>query len=530
MIIPAFSSFNIYTDIAKVTTALGPVCVATSAAKVADWDVEVIDENNCRNRLCPKDKQGRPDHVKLQKERPADIVGFYGSLTSTIPRLYELAELYSSWGVVTIAGGKHIENMTDEAIENGVDIIVYGEGEYTIREILAADDGGSIEDIKGITCRKNGKTVTTEPRELINDFTVLPFPDFNLVRYAKIKIYPINRSRGCNMNCEFCAVKDPTRCDTPEHMLAQIKHLVETRKAKKFFEVSDHFASDRDAAVQFCNLVSDYQCSIGKRLGFNIQTRITDAKYPELLDAMKRAGIYNVCIGFESPIDEELKAMRKGYTSKDMLQWTKEFHKRRFYVHGMFIFGYPKKKNQSHGPSLPLKEQIKRFRRFIRKGKIDTAQVLLTVPFPGTDLYERLKKEDRLFPLENIGWEFYDGQFPLFIPDDGVTPEELQKAMHSIMSRFYSVYSFLNIFPPILLHFPLIVIPAAFTLLTLKVTYLKNAFLLWKKRYFRNPLLRVGGYITLRNWVRQFRKSHFTEGLKGMREKMKRRKTGRQPV
>ena len=534
LIIPAFSSFNIYTEIAKVTTALGPVCIATSASKIEPWDVEVIDENNCRSRLCPKDKEGRPDHEKLQKERPADVVGFYGSLTSTVPRLFQLARLYGSWGVVTVAGGKHIENMPDEALDNGVDIVVFGEGEYVIQDLLrefTEGTGSGIEDVPGIAFRRENNTVKTGKRELITDFSLLPFPNFNLVRYAKIKIYPINRSRGCNMNCEFCAVKDRTRCDTPEHMLAQIKHLVETRKARKFFEVSDHFASDREEAIRFCNMVSEYQKSIGKRLGFTIQTRITDAKYPDLLDAMRRAGVYNICIGYESPIDEELKAMRKGYRSEDMLEWTKEFHRRRFFIHGMFIFGYPKKHTDipdSYTP-LPLKEQIKRFKKFIRKGKIDTAQLLLTIPFPGTDLYKRLKKENRLFPLENIGWEFYDGQFPLYKPDNGIKPEELQKGMHSIMSRFYSINSFFSMIITFLLHFPLIVIPSVFTLVTFKVTYIKSAFLLWKKRFFRNPFLRIGGYITIRNWVKQFKKSNFTPSLKRAWEKMKNEKKKQPP-
>ena len=102
--IPAYPAFNIYSSIAKVTTALGPVCVASVANEMEGWDVEVIDENNLR-RYGPKADSGGADHKFLQRQRPADVVGFYGGLTSTVPRLYKLARFYRGKGVVTIAGG-----------------------------------------------------------------------------------------------------------------------------------------------------------------------------------------------------------------------------------------------------------------------------------------------------------------------------------------------------------------------------------------------------------------------------------------
>ncbi|MDD5070755.1 MAG: hypothetical protein PHV17_08515, partial [Candidatus Omnitrophica bacterium] len=103
IIVPAYPAFNIYTRIAKTTTALGPVCVASAVNEMANWDVEVIDENNLR-RYGPKGYDGLADHDFLQSLRPADVVGLYGGLTSTIPRLYKIAELYKSKGVTVIAG------------------------------------------------------------------------------------------------------------------------------------------------------------------------------------------------------------------------------------------------------------------------------------------------------------------------------------------------------------------------------------------------------------------------------------------
>lgn len=66
IIIPAFPAFNIYSGIARLTTALGPVYVTTVVNKTDKWDVEIIDENNYR-RFGPKDASGLPDHEILQK-------------------------------------------------------------------------------------------------------------------------------------------------------------------------------------------------------------------------------------------------------------------------------------------------------------------------------------------------------------------------------------------------------------------------------------------------------------------------------
>lgn len=520
LIVPSFPSFNIYSAIAEITTALGPVVVATSANKLALWDVEIIDENNCRSKFCPHTPEGYPDYEALQKIRPADVIGLYGSLSSTIPRLFEIAAICKKMNLLTVAGGKHVANLPGESLENNVDIVVFGDGEETIKDLLTAyEHKRSFKEVKSICFLDEGKIHTTPERPLIDDFTAYPFPDFNLLLYAKMKIYPINRVRGCNSNCEFCAVKDRTRCSNPHHMMAQIAYLVETRGAKEFFEASDHFSANKDEAIEFCNLLAAYQEKIGKRLKINIQTRITDARYPELLKAMKRANIDTICIGYESPIDEELLAMRKGYLSEQMIRWTDIFHKEGFFIHGMFIFGYPKKDGDHSRLSLP--ERYRHFKNFIKKARIDTIQVLLTVPLPGTDLRKRLEEAGRIYPLDKLGWEYYDGQFPLYEPDDDIPPEELQKAVGKLMSRFYNFNNFINVIITLLFHFPRIVFISTFSLITLKVRYISRAFRNWYRHYFRNSIMRFGGFLIVKGWFKNFHKSNFLEKLEKAKKEIK---------
>jgi anaerobic magnesium-protoporphyrin IX monomethyl ester cyclase len=190
------------------------------------WDVEVIDENNLR-RFGPRSDSVDADHEFLQRQRPADVVGFYGGLTSTIPRLYEVAKFYKNRGVVTIAGGQHfVEDNIAEALSCGIDYVVIGEGEETIKELLQAiEDRENMKEVEGIAYMNNGDIVQTPNRELLTDFDRLPLPDFSLVRYAKIKLYPVGRIRGCGMNCEFCTVKGKPRYASPERLLEHISFL-----------------------------------------------------------------------------------------------------------------------------------------------------------------------------------------------------------------------------------------------------------------------------------------------------------------
>ncbi|MEI6632155.1 MAG: radical SAM protein, partial [bacterium] len=320
VVIPAYPAFNIYSSLADKTTALGPVCIASVVNEMEGWDVEVIDENNLR-LYGPKSDLGGADHDFLQQTRPADVVGLYGGLTSTIPRLYEIASFYKEKGIITIAGGQHFsgDNIA-EALQSSVDYVVIGEGEETIKELLEAFRGKrDVTHVRGIAFLKDGQVFLTPQRAPMNDFDRLPLPNLSLVRYAKIEIYPVGRIRGCGMDCEFCTVKGKPRAASAERLLESIRFLVETNSARHFFIVDDLFGQQREETIRFCNMLKDYQVSINRRLNLTAQIRLDKAKDLELLSAMRQAGINTIAIGFESPIEEELVAMKKQIRPQDMV-------------------------------------------------------------------------------------------------------------------------------------------------------------------------------------------------------------------
>lgn len=505
VIIPAYPAFNIYSGVAKRTTALGPISVASAAHEIQGWDVEVIDENNLR-QYGPKSSPGA-NHDFLQNQRPADIIGLYGGLTSTIPRLYEVARFYKEKGVITVAGGQHfVEDNISEALHSGIDYIIIGEGEETIKEFIETiQNQGDVGKIKGIAYLQNEEIIYTPPRPPQTDFDKLPLPDFSLLRYAKISLYPVERIRGCGMDCEFCTVKGKPRCASAERLLESMRFLLETKDARHFFIVDDLFGQQRNETIRFCNMLRDYQKEIGRRLDTTVQIRLDKAKDSELLSAMRQAGINTVAIGFESPIKEELEAMNKHVKPQDMIDLARTYHRFGFLVHGMFIFGYPLKERKTL--RIPLEKRVKKYKSFIKKAKIDTIQVLLPTPLPGTELRHRLEKQNRIYPTKDIGWEYYDGNFPLFEPDEPMTAEEIQSCIHKIMGKFYRFkymfYVALHIF-----SFPTLIF------------YLHNLKTGWRKWYrpWRNNLIRFGGWIILKGWTEKFKKGSFSQKLKKAKE------------
>ena len=435
IVCPAYPAFNIYSGPAKVMTALGPVCIATAVQDIAGWDAEVIDENNYRRG--PVDSAGRPDHEALQRARPAAVLGLYGGLTSTIPRLYEIARQYRSLGVRTVAGGHHfVEANIEHALRNGIDVVVIGEGEKTIADLLARFDADSdLSGVPGIAFLRDGKVVRTAAREPITAFDELPIPDYGVLRHARMKYYPVSGVRGCGMNCEFCTVKGKPRFASPERMMQQFASIYEKWGGKVFFIVDDLFGQNRGDALRLCRLLRDYQDRVGVRFSTMVQIRLDRARDDELLHAMRRARINNVAIGYESPIPEELKAMNKRLDPQEMVDLTRLYHRAGFRIHGMFIFGYPALPGQPFWMSAP--DRVRHFRRFIRRARLDTVQILLPIPLPGTELTHRLQEANRIYSTDTVGLEYYDGSFPLFQPDDPLTPEEMQASVHHIMRRFY---------------------------------------------------------------------------------------------
>ncbi len=526
LVIPKFPYFNVYSRIKMPPR--GAVSVATSVSALEGFKVEIIDENNFSGPL---------DHALIQKKHPADIVGLYGGLTSTIPRLYEIASFYHRIGVPTLAGGNHINACVEEALNSGVDVVIMGEGEYTLPDtVRAISSGQELSAVSGIFFKRDNQIVHTQRRAPIQQLDNLPYPDFGLIRDTKTRIMfiPLGRIRGCNFVCEFCAVSQHlghTRSSSPDYVMEEIARCVE-QGYKEFFFTDDNFAQDRDTTAELCQLITNYKRKTGQKLHFSVQVRADVARDEELLALMREADVECLCIGYESPIEEDLKNMKKGLNLKKLDEYTQTLKRHGFYIHGMFILGYPTFNDSKCKLNMSMLERAEKFFKFISRNDIDSVQVVKPVPLPGTVLEKKLKQENRLYPLKFVDYSKYDGNWLCFEPDPEIDPYDFMEQTERILKRFYNLW----MLPKLLYQVPLYPVEVGVRFLSevysglttgkgmplgtlLQKSYAQARHQAFRK--FRNLRIRLGGRIILERWKQDFKRENFFETLEEARAQLK---------
>lgn len=549
---PKHSQNNIY---AKVRMPpVGIISVLSQINHYPEFNVYAVDENNYAG---PRDFLGMPDHNFLQKREPTNIAMFYGGMSNSIPRMFSVAKQYKRVGATTIAGGSHVDALPEDALNSGIDIVVHGEGEETVKEILNTIKGGKIiksTDLKQITgisfINEEKEYVFTGKREPIKDLDKLKNADLTLIKFLKKRwsAIPINRGRGCNWNCEFCVVNKQYgkyKASSPKKTLEQVIKYSDLGY-KRFFFTDDNFSQDVRDTIELCKMIGDYKRKFGKKLNLMVQVRTEIVENDKLIESMRYAGVTTLAIGYESPINAELKAMRKGITVEKLVERSRKLSEH-FYLHGMFIFGYPTFKDSKHRSTLTLKQRAKEYVKFFRKAKIDTVQMLNAVPLPDSELKTKLEAEGRLFPIELVGWDKYDGQFLCYDPTpEGLDPYELQNLPRMLMKKRYlgnfierklNYGNWMNWTYNATIGFPiqfgifyikrlihnLIEKRREINMIDEKIGLLPNKNIFHKslvntlediKRIWRNLTIKTYGAGIVKRWLKEYKKSDFTKKLK----------------
>jgi len=362
---------------------LGPIYLGTILKK-RGHEVEIYKEDILT-----------PDYAKID----ADCIGI-SILTSTAQRGYKIARKFPKEKV--IIGGIHASLLPQEAAQFARQVII-GEAENSIIDVVE----GRITDrlVYG---------------QAVEDLDSLPYPDFSLIkgfRYPST-IIPVSTSRGCPFDCSFCSV---TKIFGRRYRFRNAESVMEelgSRKTNAVFFCDDNFAAHPKRTYALLNFMLK-----NKIQNWSCQVRCDIAKDNSLLDLMARAGCRVVCVGFESVNSLSLKAYEKKQTIDEIITAIRSFHKRKIKIHGMFVLGSDNDNRKTIWDTV----------RFARKEKIDTLQMSILTPFPGTKVYEDLERENRIFTKD---WSLYDGQHIVFRPKL-ISARELQVNIVKAYSKFY---------------------------------------------------------------------------------------------
>ena len=371
--------------------------------------------------------------------------------TVEIAKDYELLVLYTSspgFNVdVKIAGmlkdsnpklkvafvGPPVTIEPDRALNatKAIDFIVRREFDYQIADYA---NGKPLEELPGVSFRKNGENIHTPEGGQIENLDALPWVskvykrDLDFRRYnVPFLLHPFlsfYTSRGCPAQCTFCLWPQTHsghrwRLRSTQDVVNECRYVLENFPGlKEIFFDDDTFNYRKQRTIELCAEL--------KKLNFtwSCTSRVT-TDY-DTLKAMKEAGCRLLIVGYESGDEQVLKNIKKGATLDMARRFTKNAHDLGLIVHGDFIVGLP-------GDS---RESIRRTIDFAKRLDTETIQVSIAHAYPGTEFYDFAQKN----ALVNIGAMSDDQGHQL---PNVIYPGILDEGeMMEWVERFYSEYYF----------------------------------------------------------------------------------------
>jgi radical SAM superfamily enzyme YgiQ (UPF0313 family) len=370
------------------------------------------------------DRHGRPEVVGIS------------TITATVKRGYDIANDCHAHGIPVVMGGPHVTFLPEEALAHA-DLVVRGEGEGAMNALLDLWRHGFLEatDVRyAAVPNLSWKDPTGIVRHnalapWITDLDALPLPDFSLADgtadcvIGNHRTVMVQTSRGCPFDCSFCSV---TGMFGRQFRYRSVRSILEELRPYDgpdhfVFFCDDNFTANRKRARELLQAMIDADF----HFQWSTQVRTDLARDPELVALMKRAGCHTVFIGLESVNPQSLTEMRKGQSLEDIQTAVRTIQTAGIHIHGMFVFGF-------EGDNWSTVEATV---KFARKMRLTSVQLLVLTPLPGSELYRRLRAEER---ITSFDWDRYDTHHVVYRPA-GFTPFELQCAQVYGHTRVYSL-------------------------------------------------------------------------------------------
>jgi radical SAM superfamily enzyme YgiQ (UPF0313 family) len=342
-----------------MTPPLGLITVA--ALCPATWEIRLID--HAFQELRDEDlKWADLVMVSAMHAQRADALNVLG-------RAREL-------GRRTFVGGPWASTDPD-AVLLVADHVMVGEAEEAFPGIAAALENGTAHALYRIVDKP--------------DMTRSPVPRFDLLHRDKYTSMPIQFSRGCPFQCEFCDIitiygRRP-RAKTPTQVMRELDVLRRLGWRNEVFIVDDNFIGNHAQALQLSRELIEWQKLHQQPFSFYTEASIDLASRPELMDAMVEANFMYVFIGIETPSAEALKESRKFQNlRKNNVEQVRIIQEKGLWVLAGFIVGFDSDDETIFARQLD----------FIDQTAIAWAMAGILMAPPTTALFDRMKREGRL--------------------------------------------------------------------------------------------------------------------------------------
>jgi radical SAM superfamily enzyme YgiQ (UPF0313 family) len=393
-----FWSFKHALNILNTKAVYPPLGLLTVAAMLpGEWNKKLIDMN--------------VEELFDDEVMKADMV-FISAMSVQSKSTVEAIKKCKRFNKTIVAGGPLFLSREQEF--DDVDHLILGEAEITLPAFL--------KDLKE---RKAKRIYSSDEYP---DLSTTPLPMWSLINFKNYSTMPLQSSRGCPFDCEFCEIvvmngRVP-RTKSPEQMLQEIKSLHHAGWRGRIFIVDDNFIGNKPNATNILTLLAKWQKQNKYPFTIQIQASIDLANNFELMKKMREANFNQVFVGIETPNPDGLKECDKRQNSRTNLEESiKIINRNGLQVTAGFIVGF------DSDPKNIFDLQI----NFIQKTGIVIAMVGVLNALPGTRLWKRLKGENRV--VGNTSGDNTNSETNI-IPIMGMA--ELRSGYKKILDEIYS--------------------------------------------------------------------------------------------
>jgi radical SAM superfamily enzyme YgiQ (UPF0313 family) len=357
----SFWSFKHVLKLVSKKCAFPPLGLLTVAAMLPrDWTLRLVDLN-VRN-------------LSDDEIREADYLFLSGMIVHK-PSAHEVAARCAALGKTIVAGGPLFTTGYREFPE--INHFVLGEAEGVIERLVADMQRGTLQPIY----RAEGWP----------DVHATPVPRWDLIEVSDYVTMPVQFSRGCPFDCEFCDIvvmngRVP-RTKQPAQVIRELEALREAGWKDMVFIVDDNFIGHRKHARELLKALVAWRKEVRPSIGFLTEASVNLADYPDLCELMVEAGFKKIFLGLETPEAECLAECNKVQNEqRDLAESVQTLQRAGLEVMGGFIVGF------DADPHDIFKRQFE----FIQRTGVVTAMVGLLTALPQTALYKRLAQEGRI--------------------------------------------------------------------------------------------------------------------------------------